>query len=600
MAAATSASARRVRGPARLSGVRLEVLGVAAVTVGVGVLYALIDAVVLNTPGYLDPWIYYALFQNFDYLYDAFYSAYYTSRLPWIIPGQAAHAVLPSAAAFFVLHGTFVLATGAAAYAALRRFFGRAIALLGYGALFLNVIFYNSHSDDYPDGPQITYLMLSISTALLATRSRRPAALMFTSGFFALAALGTNLFDVFFLAPAAIAYLAAITPRPQYGARLVRDLVVFAAGALTLLILVGSYAKRHGGEFLFFMPSVRTAKTLPTTNWRFPGYHWMLSEPRLLATVFLIVIGIIVLGPSIRQWKRDQSIRVAIGLTGALAVSTIVLSVWEFVFDGIAVFDISYYFSVFTPLLILTAASIAGVAVHRANLGERGRRVYAIAGIAAAAFPVWLIYGAGAHGLIGRTGFFVSLALMAMSAALAVGFRFGPRRFVASGAVAFVAVTCLSLSFSAAASVDSRRFQDAVSQNSSYAERFATMHMTDQLIAFMRRSGLQPTGPTAVPANFWIDERDREVQSIQSAYLYGWTAAGYHLPRIDPDMKLLLQQRQPTRLVLLCRRDCRAGVAALTVEGYEPQLRASTELAWGSERVVARAYTLGRIAAISP
>ncbi len=64
MAAATSASARRVRGPARLSGVRLEVLGVAAVTVGVGVLYALIDAVVLNTPGYLDPWIYYALFQS--------------------------------------------------------------------------------------------------------------------------------------------------------------------------------------------------------------------------------------------------------------------------------------------------------------------------------------------------------------------------------------------------------------------------------------------------------------------------------------------------------------------------------------------------------
>src|SRR5262249_34679543 len=69
---ATSALPRPVRRPAALSGVRLEALGIVAVTVGIGVFYRLIDAAFLNTPGYLDPWIYYALFQNFDYLYDAF------------------------------------------------------------------------------------------------------------------------------------------------------------------------------------------------------------------------------------------------------------------------------------------------------------------------------------------------------------------------------------------------------------------------------------------------------------------------------------------------------------------------------------------------
>jgi hypothetical protein len=601
VATRTYAVRERASGLDMVMAARFEVVAVFAVTAAVGLLYWLIHAAALNTPGYLDPWIYYALFQNFDYLYHAFYSAYYTSRLPWIIPGEAAHAALPSAAAFFVLHITFILAAGAAVYAALRRFFGRAIALSGYGALLLNVIFYNSHSDDYPDGPQITYVMLSMSTALLATRSRRPGALMFASGFFALAAVGTNLFDVFFLAAAAIAYVAAITPRPQYVARLIRDLVAFAGGALALLVLVGSYAKHHGGEFLFFMPSVRTAQTLSTKNWRIPGHAWMLSEPRLLATVLLVAVGAVVLLPSIRDWKRDQPLRVAVGLTASLAVATFVLCIWEFVFHGIAVFDIPYYFSVFTPLLILTAGSIAGIAVHRTALAENGRRAYAVAAIVAAGLPVWLIYGRDVDGLIGRTGFYVCVGLMALTTAVSVAFRLGPARLAPVAAVALAALTFFSLNFSAAASFDSARFHAADSGSSSYAGRFAAMHMTDQLIRFMRRSGLQPTGPYSAPTNFWFDAAsDPAVNSIQSAYLYGWTAAGFDLPRIDATMKSVLRARQPTTLVLLCRAECGAGVSALKREGYEPRLRAATELAWGSERFSARAYTLRRFAALTP
>ena len=585
-----------------VSALRLEPVAVGAVTFAIGLFYWHLRAAAVSTPGYLDPWIYYALFQNFDYLYHAFYTAYYTSRLPWIIPGQVVHAVFPSVAAYFVLHVTFILAAGAAVYLLLRKFFGRTIALIGYALLLLNPIFYNAHSDDYPDGAQITYLLLAIAIALLSTESRRPILLMATSGFFAAAAIGTNLFDTFFVAALAICYLVVVSVRPRFLQLLLRDALAFGAGGILLILAVGTYAKTKGGELLFFMPSVRMARALSTANWRLPGYDWMLKEPRVLAAVFLVVIGAIVLLPWRREWRHDAALRVAAGLTVALATSTAGLSAWEFAFHGIAVFDISYYFSVFTPLLVLTAASVAGVALRRSSLGEPERRIFVVGCVLAAALPDWLIYGRRLTGWAGRTGFFLTIGFAAVAVALGVVAQRASRSGWALAIVALGAAIFFALNFSAAASITSLRFRAADSGSSSYSERIATLHLTDQLIGFMRRNHLQPTGQGAAPANFWFDAAsDPAVNSIQSAYLYGWTAAGFDLPHIDAAMKALLATRRPPVLVLLCDTAlCHYAPSVLRQAGYKPRVRASGLLQSGSKRLWIRAYTLGIFADEGP
>jgi hypothetical protein len=44
----------------------IEVGGVLGLTAGVGVLFWLLRVAAIGTPGWLDPWIYTALFQNFS------------------------------------------------------------------------------------------------------------------------------------------------------------------------------------------------------------------------------------------------------------------------------------------------------------------------------------------------------------------------------------------------------------------------------------------------------------------------------------------------------------------------------------------------------
>ncbi|HYZ93137.1 MAG TPA: hypothetical protein VFA34_12220, partial [Actinomycetota bacterium] len=75
------------------------VLGVAALA------YWWTRAPLYNPSGTIDPWLYTALFVNFDQFYDHFQNTYYASRLAWIVPGRVAHAALPVDAAYWVLHG---------------------------------------------------------------------------------------------------------------------------------------------------------------------------------------------------------------------------------------------------------------------------------------------------------------------------------------------------------------------------------------------------------------------------------------------------------------------------------------------------------------
>src|SRR5262245_46465629 len=90
-----SAQRGRLVGAAALG----SVLGIAALS------YWWTHAPLYNPSGTIDPWLYTALFVNFDQVYAHFGNTYYASRLPWIVPGRIVHGVLPVDAAYWVLHG---------------------------------------------------------------------------------------------------------------------------------------------------------------------------------------------------------------------------------------------------------------------------------------------------------------------------------------------------------------------------------------------------------------------------------------------------------------------------------------------------------------
>ena len=360
---------------------------------------------------------------------------------------------------------------------------------------------------------------------------------------------------------------------------------------MTLTVAVGSYAKLHGGEFLFFMPSVRVARSLTTQNWRIPGYGWMLGEPRLLGCLFVTATGALLVWPYRRRWRDDAGVRLAGGLVSALGLTTIVLAVWEFLFHGIAVFDIPYYFSVFTPFLVVAAVAPLAVVMRGARSDETRLRNVA-AGVLAAAAPTALVYGTSLSRIEGRTGFWCVVALASTAIIGGIAFVTSVRRRALAICVGIATICALNLS--AATSRSSARFQMAESGATSFDGRRAAARVADDLIAFMRRSGLQANGPGERPANFWIDEDDAVVDSVQSSYLFGITDIGLRLPTFDRPTRRLLDARKPPTLVLLCRSEnvCERGRTALETARYKPKLRASTTLEADGLRLFVKAYTL--------
>ncbi len=55
----------------------------------------------------VDPWIYFGHFIRFDQYLKAFSDTYYTTRLPWIIPGHLIYEWFPPLVANYVLHLLF-------------------------------------------------------------------------------------------------------------------------------------------------------------------------------------------------------------------------------------------------------------------------------------------------------------------------------------------------------------------------------------------------------------------------------------------------------------------------------------------------------------
>ena len=546
-----------------------------------------------NPPNATDPWIYTGAMWNFDVLYRFFANTYYLSRLPWIIPGYALNEAFSPQTSFFILHLSFALAAAVSAFLIARRVYGRTAAFAAFGGLVTSLLFYDSYSTDYPDGAQITFLLLALAFAVSAYNGTWSRAKFGLAGFFAAAAVGTNLFSGLLVGGLALLYgLFAVTGiRVDPRARLV-DAVAFVAGAVALVLACGAFARAHGGPFLFFKPSLDAISSISTAGSKPADNAWMRVEPRLLVPVFFLAF--VAVSWRRRRWQRDAGVRLAAGSVVFLGVVTFVLTVWEFAGAGDFIFLTPYFRLLVTGFALCMAAGV-GLLVERAGLGRDDMWIWgATAAFVGGAAPTIAIYALGHVGYTGRLAMLPVALSMTATLAAALFVRAAPVALRVPAVAGVIGLAAFSSNVAGAASPSVINFSAATLSGPSgevanyQAEGPAAMHLAEQFVRFMKVHRLE-TGRAA----FWFDSQAgiSPANGLTSLYLYGYWTVSRRLPTVDEAFKRRMAQLAPDTLVLLCGTPrCDGAPESLREAGFPIHLRAAEILRSGSLQVDVRAY----------
>jgi hypothetical protein len=538
----------RVAGLAALG----SVLGIAALA------YWWTKAPLYNPNGTVDPWLYTALFVNFDQINAYFGTTYYASRLPWIVPGRIVHGVLPVDAAYWVLHGLTFSGGVAALFFLVRRHLGLAAAVVGGVALALTPMYWNAQYWDYIDGVTLTYLLAGLCFGLpLATGRRRPLSLAAAGVFFA-AAVTTNLFVglVAVIYPIAYLFVQPAKGVMQRVAMASMDVAAFLVGAAALLVALGLHSQSNGGQFKFFQPQVDVIRSGIVESYKLQGYEWLRTEPRLLVPIFLVAVAapLLVLGRGLPPF------RFAAGATAGLAYLTAVIYGWEF-FAGGSVLEYTYYFSYFAASIALTVASVGALAISLVRSRMTAQAGVVAAATIAAVIALGLIYQDERVTWTGRTGGKISVAAMGLAALLLVAFALTRRMPVGTGA-AVAAVGAIAFASHFAINSSTGTF---ISSFTAPSNRDLYHAALDQ-VAFVRRSTAQDN---SLPVFWYPAAKHPEFASIQSMYYFGYTYLDLELPKVTSVMRQRLDLGKPQTIVMMCEtRDCAGGQAALRRAGY--------------------------------
>jgi hypothetical protein len=510
-----------------------------------------------NPSATIDPWLYTALFVNFDEIYEHFSNTYYAARLPWIVPGRFLYGVLPLDAAYWVLHGLAFCGGVAALFFLVLRFLGLAPAIVGAATLALTQMYWNAQYWDYVDGAMMTFLLGGLCFGLpLAVGRRRALSLAVAGGLFT-AAVATNLLAGAFAVvyPVAYFFVQPATGLRQRLAMALKDVVALLAGAAALVVALGLYARAHGGPFEFYEPQIDVVRGGISAATKIEGYEWMQSEGRLLVPVFLCVVAV----PLLILGRRLPPFRFAAGAIAGLAVLTAEIYGWEF-FAGGAALDYIYASSNFAAPIALAMAAVAGLLLSLAPVHRATELGAPTASIVTAVVALVLVYKDEHVARIGETGARTSIALMALAGVLIAGAVL-TRRLTIGVPLTVAAVAAAAFASHYAINSSTQVFTYGASAPESRNLYHAAQDTVEFVDDATKESDPLPT--------FWYRGLASHLASIQSMYFYAFTAIGWELPKVNTYTRQWLNQSKPQRIVMLCETpDCNGGAAALRRAGY--------------------------------
>jgi hypothetical protein len=535
-----------------------------------------------NPFGTIDPWLYTALWTNFDQIYHSFSGTYYVSRVPWIVPGYVLNGVFDARPAALVLHTVYFLGGGVLFYVLCRRWLGVVGAACGYVGLIGCQMYFNAHRWDYHEGGVLTYLIGAYAFSLPRTHSPLlRAASLALGGFFAAAMVTTRILDVAYLAGLPLLYFAVAgeLPRVTRVKQAARDLAAFALGAAALLVAGGLFAKSHGDEFLFFMPQVRVVRSGSGGYNQLPVDQWLPSSPYFWVPLFAIVFAavVLILGPKLDRVAR----RVLLAAGAWLALTYGAFVAWQFLGDG-WVFNVGYYFSSFLVPTVFCLTAAAAVLIGAPAFSVRSTLV-AIACCVAVLGPVVWIYRTDS-GLRVATDYehhsYITM-FAAMGVAVLLGALVRVPRLRAMGAAA-VASAFFAVAYGVDSSLTTWGF------GASETRSGALYDVGQQLIRHLRANGYERELP-----RFWCDANDvaTGIGTIQSLYYWAFTHLDVAMPVISDTFRSRMTAWRPERIVLLCAEPrCKGAATALGRAGYKPWLLSQGLLASDGVRVWVKIY----------
>jgi hypothetical protein len=579
----------RVVDVARVRALAIDAALLVALTAVTAAVYVWTKAPLYNPFGTIDPWLYTALWTNFDQIYDSFSGTYYISRVPWIVPGYLLNGIFDARTAALVLHTAYFLGGGVLFYALCRRWLGVAAAAMGYVALIGSQMYFNAHRWDYHEGGVLTYMIGAYAFSLVRTQSPfLRAASLALGGVFAAAMVTTRVIDAAYLVGLPLLYVAVNAELP-WAARLkqfARDVAAFAAGATALLLACGLFARSHGEEFLFFMPQVRVVRSTSGGYNQIPVDVWLPLSPYFWVPLFVILFAAAVLafGP-----KGDRhSRRVLVAATLWLTLAYVVFAAWQFLGDG-WLFNLGYYFSSFLVPMLLCLTAAAAVLIGAEGPSRRSILIGTVCAVAVLGPLVW-IYRTDS-GLRVATGYrddsYIAMFVV-MGVALLLALLVRVPRLRAIGAAA-VATGFFAVAYGVDASVVT------LSYGTSDPRTGALYDVGQKVIGHLRANGYEKTLP-----RIWYDASNvaSGIGSIQSLYYYAFTYLDVAMPAINDTFRSRMTAWQPEEIVLLCAEPgCKGAAPALRRAGYKPRLRSQAYFAEDGVRVWVKIYRVDPAAA---
>jgi hypothetical protein len=572
----------RVVDVARVRALAIDAAVLAFLTAVTAAVYVWTKAPLYNPFGTIDPWLYTALWTNFDQIYDSFSGTYYISRVPWILPGYLLNGIFDARTAALVLHTTYFLGGGVLFYVLCRRWLGVAAAAMGYVALIGCQMYFNAHRWDYQEGGVLTYMIGAFAFSLVRTQSPQlRAASLALGGVFAAAMVTTRIIDAAYLVGLPLLY-AAVSAELPWAAELkqfARDVAAFAAGAAALLLGCGLFASSHGEEFLFFMPQVRVVRSTSGGYNQLPVDVWLPLSPYFWVPLFVTVFAAVVLavGPKGDRVAR----RVLMASTLWLALEYGIFAAWQFLGEG-WLFNLTYYFSSFLVPTLLCLTAAAAVLIGARTLSKRSILVGVACGIAVLGPVVW-IYRTD-NGLRTATSYrddSYTAMFVVMGVAILLAVLTRVPRLRAIGAAAVVAAF-----FAAAYGVDAS--YTTLSNGGSDPRTGALYDVGQRIVGHLRVNGYEKKLP-----RIWYDASDvaSGIGSIQSLYYYAFTYLDVAMPATNGTFRFRMTVWQPQEIVLLCAEPrCKGAAPALRRAGYKPRLRSQAYFAEDGVRVWVKIY----------
>jgi hypothetical protein len=578
--------AGRVHDTARVRTLAIDAAVLVVLTAMTAAVYVWTKAPLYNPFGTIDPWLYTALWTNFDQIYPAFSQTYYISRLPWIVPGYLFNGIFDDArTAALVLHTTYFLGGGVLFYVLCRRWLGMAAAAIGYVALIGCQMYFDAHRWDYQEGGVLTYMIGTYAFSLVRTRlPLLRAASLALGGFFAAAMVTTRIIDAAYLVGLPLLSIAVSADLPwavrlrQFG----RDVAAFAAGAVALLVACGLFARSHGEEFLFFMPQVRVVRSTSGGYNQIPVDVWLPLSPYFWVPLFVLLFAALVLVIA-RNGNRLAS-RVLMAATLWLMLDYAAFAAWQFLGRG-WLFNLTYYFSSFLVPTLFCLTAAAAVLIGAPTLSRRSILIGIGCAVAVLAPVVWIYRADSAlRATVGyRDDSYIAVfVLMGVAFLLAALARVPRLRAIAAAAV-------VAAFFAVAYGVDAS--YTTLSYGASDPRTGGLYDVGQKLIGHLRANGYEKTLP-----RIWYDANNVRsgIGSIQSLYYYAFTYLDTGMPAITNTLRSRMSAWRPRRIVLLCTEPgCEGAATALGRAGYKPRLQSLKRLESDGVRVWVMIYKVG-------